>query len=279
MKAWRRRARYANGDPRARASAARAELIGLPARSGDRTRAGRPGRAAGGRSWRDSGSGATGLRGHLRGPGMARCPARRQPPTTRAGSCAAWSASSGTVSAPAGGCEGSSRSGRCVSRDRFGTIGSVRAARQPDRRPRGTQMSEAYDLYQLGKARLREGMAAQATVPLEKAKRLEPEKASIREALGHRVLPDHSLVGRGSRVPQADRALAGRRLRPLRARTRAHEAGPAVRGGPLSEARAVSASTAARRAVHRRPASRRDRRAGSCIAGSGALRARLKVAV
>src|SRR4051812_33927219 len=45
-------------------------------------------------------------------------------------------------------------------------------------------MSEAYDLYQLGRARLRKGMAAQATVPLEKAKRLEPDKASIREALG-----------------------------------------------------------------------------------------------
>jgi len=45
-------------------------------------------------------------------------------------------------------------------------------------------MSEAYDLYQLGRARLREGFAAQATVPLEKARRLEPEKASIREALG-----------------------------------------------------------------------------------------------
>jgi Flp pilus assembly protein TadD len=45
-------------------------------------------------------------------------------------------------------------------------------------------MSEAYDLYQLGWARLREGLAAQATVPLEKARRLEPEKASIREALG-----------------------------------------------------------------------------------------------
>ena len=45
-------------------------------------------------------------------------------------------------------------------------------------------MSEAYDLYQLGRARLREGMAAQATVPLERARRLEPEKASIREALG-----------------------------------------------------------------------------------------------
>lgn len=45
-------------------------------------------------------------------------------------------------------------------------------------------MSEAYDLYQLGRARLREGLAAQATVPLERARRLEPEKASIREALG-----------------------------------------------------------------------------------------------
>lgn len=45
-------------------------------------------------------------------------------------------------------------------------------------------MSEAYDLYQLGRSRLRDGEAAQATVPLERARRLEPEKASIREALG-----------------------------------------------------------------------------------------------
>ena len=45
-------------------------------------------------------------------------------------------------------------------------------------------MSNAYDLFREGQERLRNGMAAQATVPLEKAKRLEPEKASIREALG-----------------------------------------------------------------------------------------------
>jgi Flp pilus assembly protein TadD len=45
-------------------------------------------------------------------------------------------------------------------------------------------MSAAYDLYQQGKQHLADGMAAQATVALEKAKRLEPEKASIREALG-----------------------------------------------------------------------------------------------
>jgi Flp pilus assembly protein TadD len=45
-------------------------------------------------------------------------------------------------------------------------------------------VSEAYDLYQEGWSRLRGGMSAQATVPLERAKRLEPGKASIREALG-----------------------------------------------------------------------------------------------
>jgi Flp pilus assembly protein TadD len=45
-------------------------------------------------------------------------------------------------------------------------------------------MSETYDLYQQGRTHLRRGRAAQATVALEKAKRREPEKASIREALG-----------------------------------------------------------------------------------------------
>lgn len=45
-------------------------------------------------------------------------------------------------------------------------------------------MSDAYTLFREGQARLRKGFTAQATVPLEKAKRLEPTKASIREALG-----------------------------------------------------------------------------------------------
>ena len=45
-------------------------------------------------------------------------------------------------------------------------------------------MSDAYHHYREGQKRLRKGMTAQATVPLEKAKKLEPEKASIREALG-----------------------------------------------------------------------------------------------
>src|SRR5205823_10417905 len=45
-------------------------------------------------------------------------------------------------------------------------------------------MSETYDLFQQGRAHLRKGRDRQATVALENAKRREPEKASIREALG-----------------------------------------------------------------------------------------------
>jgi Flp pilus assembly protein TadD len=45
-------------------------------------------------------------------------------------------------------------------------------------------MSETYDLFQQGRTHLRKGRAAQATVALEKAKKREPNKASIREALG-----------------------------------------------------------------------------------------------
>src|SRR3954454_15231569 len=45
-------------------------------------------------------------------------------------------------------------------------------------------MTEADENFQEGRRRLKKGQAAQATVPLEKAKRLEPDKASIREALG-----------------------------------------------------------------------------------------------
>ena len=46
-------------------------------------------------------------------------------------------------------------------------------------------MSETtYALFRQGQAHLKRGMAAQATVALEKAKKQEPDKASIREALG-----------------------------------------------------------------------------------------------
>ena len=46
---------------------------------------------------------------------------------------------------------------------------------------------ETYELFQRGRAHLENGDNAQATVSLEKAKRREPDKNSIREALGVRV--------------------------------------------------------------------------------------------
>jgi Flp pilus assembly protein TadD len=44
-------------------------------------------------------------------------------------------------------------------------------------------MSETYDLFQQGRAHMKGGRNAQATVALEKAKRREPQSRSIREAL------------------------------------------------------------------------------------------------
>ncbi len=45
-------------------------------------------------------------------------------------------------------------------------------------------MSETFELFQKGKRHLADGRPAQAIVSLERAKRHEPSKASIREALG-----------------------------------------------------------------------------------------------
>jgi tetratricopeptide (TPR) repeat protein len=43
---------------------------------------------------------------------------------------------------------------------------------------------QLYDLYQRGMSLLESGDYAQAAIPLQKAARLAPEKASVREALG-----------------------------------------------------------------------------------------------
>src|SRR5437879_12623374 len=45
-------------------------------------------------------------------------------------------------------------------------------------------MTATFYVCQRGRSHLKRGMAAQATVALEKAKAREPDKASIREALG-----------------------------------------------------------------------------------------------
>jgi len=50
---------------------------------------------------------------------------------------------------------------------------------------------DTYSLFQRGRANMQAGDNAQATVSLEKAKRREPDKASIREALGVAYLRLH----------------------------------------------------------------------------------------
>jgi Flp pilus assembly protein TadD len=45
-------------------------------------------------------------------------------------------------------------------------------------------MDDVYDLYQRGMALLEDGHFHQATIPLAKARDLDPEKTSIREGLG-----------------------------------------------------------------------------------------------
>ena len=45
-------------------------------------------------------------------------------------------------------------------------------------------MSEAYQAFQKGLAALESGLTEEAIVPLERAKKLEPDKSSISEALG-----------------------------------------------------------------------------------------------
>jgi len=48
----------------------------------------------------------------------------------------------------------------------------------------GERTDEVYELYRRGSALLEQGDFAAAAVPLKRARALEPDKASIREALG-----------------------------------------------------------------------------------------------
>src|SRR4051794_41927285 len=52
-------------------------------------------------------------------------------------------------------------------------------------------MSDAYELYQKGSKLLEEGFFNQAAIPLAKARDLEPDKTSIREALGRAYFRSH----------------------------------------------------------------------------------------
>jgi Flp pilus assembly protein TadD len=91
-------------------------------------------------------------------------------------------------------------------------------------------MSETFDLFQQGREHLSNGRAAQATVALEKAKKREPEKASIREALGiayfriHRYAEAESEFRKMLDLAPADDYAHYALGRCLEKRGRAHEA-------------------------------------------------------
>ena len=83
---------------------------------------------------------------------------------------------------------------------------------------------EAYDLFQRGLALIEESHWAQAAVPLEKAKRLEPDKSSIREALGRAYFRSGRYREAADEFSAVRGAPAGERLRALLPRALAGEA-------------------------------------------------------
>jgi tetratricopeptide (TPR) repeat protein len=55
---------------------------------------------------------------------------------------------------------------------------------EPKRTPEEERAERVYDLFQRGSALLESGDFSAAAIPLEQARSLEPDKSSIREALG-----------------------------------------------------------------------------------------------
>ena len=99
-------------------------------------------------------------------------------------------------------------------------------------------MSDAYEFFREGQKRLRTGLTAQATVPLEKAKRLEPAEGVDPGGARDRLLPARPLAGRRAGVPHDHRrARPDRRLRALRPRPGPRAAGPHRRGERALQAR------------------------------------------
>ena len=89
---------------------------------------------------------------------------------------------------------------------------------------------DAYALFQRGLSLLADSHWAQAAVSLEKAKRLEPDKTSIREALGRAYFRSGRYRPRRRRVLRRRGALAGERLRAFLSRPVVREARRPARG-------------------------------------------------
>ena len=131
----------------------------------------------------------------------------------------------------------------------------------------GHRMSDTFELFQQGRDHLRRGMAAQATVPLEKAKAREPEKASIREALGIAYFRIHRYArpSRSSERCSSSRRSTTTRTTRSAAASRSRAARPRRTATTSSRAPSARASTTTSRGSKTRHLKRvaRRRRGGS----------------
>ena len=184
LKAIRRSARFATRDPRELASACRRDVVGYLADQGVELPPSATLPEIGATLERYYAVSAEPLVRTSRSPASGR---RARRPTRSAAPAGSFARSVGTSA-------GASASSAVCAAPRA-SAPSPASARRTDWPSGGRQtwslsvslektMSETYDLYQQGREHLAAGYAAQATVALEKAKKREPRKASIREALG-----------------------------------------------------------------------------------------------
>ena len=100
-------------------------------------------------------------------------------------------------------------------------------------------MDDVYDLYQRGMALLEDGHFHQATIPLAKARDLDPDKTSIREALGRAYFRSGDFENGARGVRGGRRARAHERLRAVLPRPQPDAARPHRRGPQAAHARGV----------------------------------------
>ena len=147
-----------------------------------------------------------------------------------------------------------------------------------------------YDLYQRGCELLEHGDYQAAIVPLSRARDLEPDKASIREALGRALFHAQRYEGAAEEFERGRREHADQRLRAVLPRALDAAAGPPPRGLPAARAGLLAASRArglsrlsrprpARRDVHLSARRKRARCRQTCPAQAARCYARSRAFV
>ena len=118
-------------------------------------------------------------------------------------------------------------------------------------------MESAYDLFTRGTRLLEDGDFHAATVPLARARDLEPDKTSIREALGRALFRSQRYEQAAAEFEAVVEQRADERLRAVLPRPLAAAARPPRRGAPPARARVEPAARAPRLPKYRDQARKR----------------------